>query len=97
MAKVGESGKAIPFSIEYVSFDKKRKSGGRLIEYPEAILCFDTTKKNTSVSSSGGLKKPKHSVNNTRNIEILNSGQATQSIRKLNILLITKFNNQKVT
>lgn len=97
MSTTDANGEAVPFAIEYVTYDKKRKSGGDIKSYPEAILCFKTKEKSVEQKIDIDYKKPNHSQNETRNIQILNNGKPTNVIRKINILLITKFNNQEVT
>lgn len=96
MSTPDENGEAVPFSIEFIKYDKKRRTGGQKAFYPEAILCYNPTPKTEMKTQSEEFKKPKHSQNDTRNIEILNCGAKTGVIRKIHILLIVKFNGELV-
>ena len=94
------------FSIEYYTFDRKRKTGGELKSFDEAELLIP--KKNATdgraptefekikLAQKKG-KKPNHKLYYTRNIRILQDGEKTTVIKKIHPLLVVKFNNRIVT
>lgn len=89
------------FSIEYVTFDKKRKTGGRIKYYPEAKLLksakstISGSTKSTSIKAKKSTN-PNHWDNATRNIKILIDGVETSGNKKLHIFLILKLNGKRV-
>lgn len=94
MDQVSSSGIPVPFSLKFVTADRKRKTGGEIIEVKDAIKCIG--KKNGMVIYDGNTlsrkeKAPSHYENATRNIALPNG-----SIRKIHIRLIIEFNAQKV-
>lgn len=95
--KYMESGQ--PFSCSVVAFDKRRKTGGKVKEYPEAILTQRTkgdrapTKMEAQRLELERLRKnPNHREHYTRNITILQQGRKTSIIASIHIPLIVKFN-----
>ena len=91
---------AEPFSIAFVTFNRKRKEGGEVKRYTN---CISTGTRNkgerkptanpvTVAPANATSKRPDHFRNATRNLQLLPSRQ----IRKLHILLITEFNGKKV-
>lgn len=78
-----------PFSITYVTLDKKRGTGGQL------RTLVNATKKSANMVMAGspatGTRKPNHSDNGTINIVC-----ADGSITKVHTRLITQFNNHDV-
>lgn len=80
-------GMFVPFDIEYRTFNKQTKQGGKLKTYygvkylPEA--------KATEEETTG--KTPNHYKNRTRNIELSNG-----EIKKIRIDFIVSINNTKV-
>lgn len=98
MKKTDDKGNAIPFDIEFRTFNKNNKMGGVLKKYDNAKLLIGKKLKGKPFIDAAHFyrpvrvrKNPNHWENKTRNIE-LSGGQ----IKKLNILYITKFNGQEV-
>lgn len=98
MDEVDREGIPVPFSIKYVTYNRKGKTGGEVVEIERAVKCVgmrggkivhDTRQKEKDASK----KPPNHFKNSTRNLNIV----GTDQIRKCNIRLITEFNGQKVT
>lgn len=87
----------IPFSIEWRTFNKQNKMGGKLKVENNAILCMKNTSKTNIVKSlqkepiEKARKNPNHWSNKTRNIELSNG-----EVKTISILLITKFNGKTV-
>ena len=89
------------FSIQFVTFDKKRKTGGFIKHYPEARLLLKDDKEKKVVKSSSGAapiktKNPNHWDNATRNIKVIVNGIESSGNKKLHIFLITMFNGKRV-
>jgi hypothetical protein len=98
MKKIDVRGEAVPFDIEFKTFNRNNKSGGVLKKYQGAKLLIGKKIKGKVFIEADHFfrvgkvrKNPNHWQNRTRNIE-LSSGH----IRKLNILYITKFNGLEV-
>jgi hypothetical protein len=99
MDRLDGEGRSVPFDIKFVSSDRKRGTGGDIIEIKGARKCYGTTDgglvsdtPNRSGSGKPGeTKNPNHFVNQTRNL-LLPNGQ----IRKVHIRLIIAFNGKKV-
>lgn len=92
MDELDHNSNPIMFNIKFVTADKKRMSGGEIIEIKYAKKCIGI-RNNEAVFDTGNKKrkKPNHYINSTRNI-LCPNGQ----IRKIHIRLITEFNGQKV-
>jgi hypothetical protein len=102
-----------PFSIEVVSYDRQKGTGGKIHIYEEAVLLTEATRgtylgrelteSERSVSASVAdqelivPKNPNHYFNYTRNIRILQDGHPTNIIKKVHPPLILKFNGKTVT
>ncbi|MCB0597766.1 MAG: hypothetical protein KDD28_27050 [Phaeodactylibacter sp.] len=99
-----------PFSLQYVTFDRRRKKGGALKYISEAILVqAEKEAKKVERKTHRPLtlqeverltaisRKPNHGYWFTRNIRIVEHGHPTSLIRKVHIILITEFNGQPVT
>jgi len=89
-------GSPVKFNIKVREYNRQNKTGGKLKEYRNVNLVMaDKTKKISALKKlqhvSAERKFPNHWKNRTRNIELPNG-----DIRKINILLITEFNGQKV-
>lgn len=80
------SGERVPFSIEFVTCDLKKNTGGQKISIEKAVMVG-------SARNNGGLKNPNHFENYTRNIRSVDSDQ----IIKVHVLLVTKFNGKAIT
>lgn len=97
MKKTDDQGRAVPFDIEFRTFNSNNKTGGALKKYKGARLLI--AKKKQAVFNPMEheyrqfrvRKNPNHWDNRTRNIETP-SGQ----VRKLKILYIDTFNGKKV-
>jgi hypothetical protein len=96
--KTDANGEAIPFDIEFRTFNRNNKMGGVLKKYEGAKLLIGKKLKGKPFidveyfyRQQRVRKNPNHWDNKTRNIE-LPGGQ----IKKINILFITKFNNLEV-
>ena len=95
-----------PFSMVVVTYDRKRKKGGQIKEYPEAILVQADQKQQTNrpltaieakVDRLTQIKKnPHHHSHYTRNIQLLQDGHPTSLIKKIHPPLVLEFNGQKV-
>lgn len=96
--KVMETGEN--FAIDFVTFDKRRKTGGIIRQIPEARLCKSKKSLELSTDKPQVKKKPKvnpnHWVNATRSIRIIVDGIESSHIRKIHIFLIVRFNGKKV-
>jgi len=98
------------FSLVCVSYNRKKKSGGKLITYEEAQLLQKAQRpeepqraataleeKRTAVQEALAVtKNPSHREWYTRNIRILQDGVPTTIVRKIHPALVIKFNNQPV-
>lgn len=99
MDALDSNGDPIPFSIRFVTANRKDKTGGEIITIDKAVKCVGKDKKGNPVidtrrKETPDLTKPKnpnHWSNATRNL-FLPNGQ----IRKVHIRLIIEFNGQKV-
>jgi hypothetical protein len=92
--RVDHNGNPVPFSLRFVTADRKRDTGGEIIAVKNAVKCVG--KKNGEVVFLGKeITAPRrnahHWENSTRNIALENGG-----IRKIHIRLIIEFNGQKV-
>jgi len=91
-------GNPVKFNIAVREYNRQNKMGGRLRRYRKASLLMLPKKNRLSEIERlkhkrkvVAEKKPNHFLNRTRNIKL-----ATGEIKKINILLITEFNGQKV-
>ena len=96
--KIDESGNAVPFDMEVRTYNRHNKVGGVLKRYSRAKLLIGKKMKGKPFIDAEHFfrqhrprKNPNHWENRTRNIEI-----KPGEIRKINILLITKFNGSQV-
>lgn len=101
MEQLDEAGMPVKFQIKFVTADRKRGTGGEIIEIKDGRKCvgkrkgkvvFDMRKTVSTVSTAPRIPRdPHHWVNSTRNI-ILPNGL----IRTVHIRLIIEFNGKKV-
>lgn len=98
MKKTNSLGEAVPFDIEFRTYNKNNKMGGVTKKYIGAKLLISQKLKGKPFIDSDHFyrpvrvrKNPNHFQNRTRNIEI-----PSGHIKKLNILYITKFNGLQV-
>jgi hypothetical protein len=92
MDRLDHRGKPIPFALQFITADRKRDSGGELMDIQGGIL----SKHNKllplhmrRVDGFGGSKKPASYENQTRNVQ-----SPDGSIMTVHIRLIKKFNDQ---
>lgn len=90
--RTDEQGHPVSFNMKFVTADRKRRTGGEIIEANNVHKCI-TIRNNKVVYDSRPhvSRNPHHFTNATRNI-IFPNGQ----IRKVHIRLIIEFNNQRV-
>lgn len=98
MKRTDARGDAVPFDIEFRTYNKNNGSGGALKKYKGAKLLIGKKLKGKPFIEaehffriSKERRNPHHWDNKTRNIELV-SGH----IRKTKILYITKFNGLEV-
>lgn len=96
MERTDHRNNPVPFSVQFVTADLSKKTGGEIIDLKGVVLPWAQKKKNKSTSqeprnANSQGKKPGHYKNRTRNF-LLPNGE----IRKAHISLITKFNEQVV-
>ena len=85
-----EKGMFVPFDIEYRTFNKQTKQGGKLKVY-YGVKHLPSAKKSEEVPTDLHTKLPNHYKNRTRNIELSNG-----EIKKIRIDFIVSINNTKV-
>ena len=94
-----KNGKPVKFDIKVREFNRQTKRGGKLKSYKnvEMMIAGYTPVKKTreerlkTKAVTRDRKNPHHWDNRTRNIKL-----PTGEIKKINILLITEFNGEKV-
>ena len=85
------------FSVSYVTYDAKRKSGGNLREFPEAQITFTKKEKALFARSKKKASKPTaHYKNATRNIKTFIGGTEVAGNKRIHLYLITIFNGKTV-
>lgn len=86
------------FSIAFVTADKRKNTGGELIEvekaYKSGYINPEDRKKMQQLQPASDMlnKSPNHYQNSTRNIVIASNSE----VRKLHVRLIRKFNGKTV-
>ena len=96
--RLDKNNKPIPFSIKFVTADRKKQTGGEIITIDEAIKVVGKKKGEVIIDKRKKkdidikTKNPNHWKNSTRNIMVVSSGE----IRKIHIRLIIEFNGQNV-
>lgn len=94
MDRLDHKNRPIPFSLSFVTADRRRNTGGEIMSISGAILSKHNTilpKYVRTVDGFGGSKSPRHYENATRNVQ-----SPDGSITKVHIRLITTFNGQKI-
>lgn len=89
-----------PFTVEFVSFDKKRKTGGQLTTYTQCVKhqagrvepSEQTGEPRAESTEPKQHKAPNHDYHGTINVKTRDG-----SIRKLRTRLIVRFNNEEVS
>lgn len=97
------------FSLRYVTYDRKRKTGGSIKEFPEARL-VQSLKKETAARArtrneefellrdrqADKPRDPNHREWYTRNLRIVQEGKDTSIIRKFHPPLVISYNGKTV-
>jgi hypothetical protein len=94
MERLDHKDRPIPFAITFVTADRQRKKGGKIMELNGAILSKHNTllpKYIRTVDGHGNSKTPRHYENSTRNVQ-----SPDGTITKVHIRLITQFNSKKI-
>lgn len=103
MERRDTDGKPLPFSITFVTADRRRNTGGEIVHLPRAVLSKNNRKitpflkgqrKNPSpnILNQAQSRLPHHWRNKTRNVQAVGS----QEIRKAHIILIIEINGYRV-
>ena len=98
MDELDNKGHPIPFSIKFVTANRKTGTGGEVIEIDKCVKCVGKKGDGTPIIDTRKLgqpvaptKDPHHWANSTRNLLLPNN-----QIRKIHIRLIIEFNGYKV-
>lgn len=94
MAHTDRYGRLKPFSITYISYNKRSGKGGQVISFPSCYLRVLNNTGSKIIRNKKRLeaRQPNHWKNSTRNIEPIGSGE----IRKFHIWLMIEFNGKEV-
>lgn len=100
------------FQLKVVTYDKKRKKGGDILEYEEAVQVIKREEAEADIQrpmtriekmkhdlhehDSDNSRNPSHGEHYTRNINVLQEGRPTAIVRKIHPLLVIEFNHKKV-
>jgi hypothetical protein len=79
------NGDFVPFSLTWVSCNQQKNTGGEKISLTKAVL-------EGSGKSKSAKRNPNHHENYTRNIRAFDGDR----IMKVHVLLITRFNDDKI-
>lgn len=82
----GNDRELIPFSLTFVTFNLKKREGGKEITYDQAVFVGGPSEKEK-------IKNPNHYYNFTRNIRHMNSDRITT----IHPHLVMVFNGMEVT
>jgi hypothetical protein len=97
MERLDGNMRPVPFLIKFVTANRKKRTGGEVIEIDKAIKVIGKGKDGKEIIDlrpnelPSKSKDPRHWINATRNL-LLPNGQ----IRKIHIRLIIEFNGRKV-
>lgn len=94
MDRLDHKGRPIPFSLSFYTADRRKNTGGKLLDISGGILSKHNSllpKYIRSVDGYGASKAPRHFENSTRNIQ-----SPDGSITKVHIRLIKTFNGHKI-
>lgn len=99
MLEIMETGAT--FSMRWVTYDRKRKKGGRILEVKEARLTQPRKKRErgrplTQIERKKIFKAPNHRKWYTRNLVVLQNGEETSEVVKFHPPLVIEFNNYTV-
>jgi hypothetical protein len=100
-----ETGK--PFSCKCITFDRKRRTGGEVLDILEAVLLTNDAPLTPSDRAPTPLeahianiatapKKPNHEKFYTRNVRLCSAGHPTETIKKIHPPLFIEFNGMTV-
>jgi len=86
------------FSVLFVSYDKKRKTGGILKKYDQVKLSNPKIDKNkpARIDGSSPVRKANHFINSTRTIRVYKQGIDSGLVKKMHIFLMLQINGKKV-
>lgn len=88
-----DTGKKV--SLKYVSFDKKRKTGGKIKFFPELVVT--NPRENLVPSNKKQSTVPSNNVqNHTRNFYTCIDGRQTSNIRRVHVFLILEIDGKTV-
>jgi hypothetical protein len=71
-------------NLQFVKFDKKRGTGGEIVEFIECKKVISTT------------TLPKHQKNFTFDVQLYVNSVATEKIQPIHVILILKINGRKL-
>lgn len=89
-----DTGKTV--SLSYVSYDKKRKTGGDLKFLPEVIVTNPKENSGAVQLNPNSERSPNNFDNSTRNFYTCINGKPTSSLRKIHVFLILEIDGKKV-
>lgn len=95
-----------PFSITFITYDRRRRKGGAVRTFPEAELLQRkkkevegrpmTRREKAGLPADFSEKSPRHRKWYTRNIRILQDGHPTALVKKIHPPLVVFFNGKNV-
>lgn len=91
-----------PFSMRWVTYDRKRRKGGRILEVSEARLTQPGQQRKAGrpltpiEKTKAAGKRANHRKWYTRNIAVLHQGEETGEIIKFHPPLVLEFNGMDV-
>jgi len=102
----------IIFSITYVTYDRQRKKGGKVITHQEAKLHraddaiaaektlmqrpLSEAEQAVATQYTNAKRSPHHGEHFTRNLVLMQNGHTTSQIRKIHIPLVVKYQGKTV-
>lgn len=86
-----ESGK--PVWVRYVSYDKRRKTGGKIKDHELVITKMKSDRVSTEEAKKRTAKASNHYDNFTRNCFQCIDGNVTMSVKTIHLPLILQINN----
>lgn len=96
--QLDERDQPVPFDIQFITYDKKRKTGGDIMEIKGAVMSGvhkpSAREKHLQRMQvvKGMVKDPHHYEHDTINVKVKGSDQT----RKIHVRLITAFNDTRV-
>lgn len=92
--KLLESGQ--PILVRYVSYDKRRKTGGHIKEHEVMIIKKKSDHVPANVAKITSEKAQNHYDNFTRNCYQCIDGQPTMNVKRIHLPLMLQVNKMKV-